>query len=624
MSARPGHALLPALALFGALLKAAAGDCAFAQVSPGPLAAAHASLEGTTQCLQCHNSPGAKTGMDAKCLACHEEVAWMRNARRGFHSTVAAKACASCHPDHGGREFALVAWDEGAAEKFDHRRAGFMLEGKHAQLQCSKCHTPALQKSPAAALVKKKDRTRSWLGLQTACADCHNDVHRGQLGRDCAKCHAQTAWKPAGGFDHSKSAFPLTGAHAKVECLKCHAAPQIVKTTDAKGQPVPEWKPLPHSDCVTCHKDPHAGRFRGACAKCHTTTGWKAINRVGFDHDATRYPLRGAHALTACEKCHDPKLPGSQKPKFARCLDCHQDAHAGTATLAGKPADCASCHHVKGWRPSTFTAAAHAASAYPLEGAHVRAACDGCHVRRPAGPANTPALGRALVVMRPRKSACADCHADPHAGRFRPGGPRARAEDCRACHGLDVWRPSRYAARQHETALFPLSGAHGAVPCVACHGELKARPATTSLIAAAAAMRPLKFEVPKRACADCHRNPHGDQFAGRKDRGACEGCHDQVGFAPASKFDHDRDSQFKLDGAHRRTPCSGCHETKPGPDGRTFTVYRPTPSRCEGCHAAGIPATPAPPKKSSLLPLHPERRDIRALPTPEVTLAAVR
>lgn len=626
---RRARALLLALAfsLPGALLVPGPRGDALAQVSPGPLAAPHAALEGTTQCLQCHASRGSKEGMDEKCLACHKEVAWMRTAKRGLHARVTQKNCASCHPDHGGRDFVLVEWSEGSAAKFDHGRAGFALEGKHAQLECAQCHKPALQKSPAAALVKKKDRTKSWMGLQTACLDCHSDPHRGQLGRECARCHSQSAWKPAGGFDHAKTAFPLTGAHAKVECAKCHAAPQVVKTTDAKGQPVPEWKPLPHADCVSCHKDPHAGRFKGACAKCHTTADWKAINRTGFDHDATRYPLRGKHALVACEKCHDPKVPGSNKPRFAQCLDCHRDAHAGTATLAGKAADCAACHAVAGWKPSTYTALQHAASAYPLEGAHARAACDDCHMRRPDSPANRTALGPSLVVMRPKRSACVDCHADPHAGRFRAGGPRAKADDCRACHALETWRPSRYDARLHDSAAFKLEGAHVAVPCVACHAELKAKPAARSLAAAAATMRPLRFEESKRACADCHRGPHGDQFAKRKDGGACEGCHDQAAYVPASRFDHDRDSQYRLEGAHRRTPCKGCHESKPGPDGRPFVVYKPVPTRCEACHTSGVRdslGAPPAPKKSSLLPSHPAGRDAFAFLEKEAIHADVR
>jgi hypothetical protein len=618
--------LLPFLfALLGALPGLTGPGVARAQVSPGPLAAPHASLEGTSQCLQCHATRGAKAGMDEKCLACHKEVAWMRTAKRGLHASVAAKDCASCHPDHGGRDFALVAWEEGAAEKFDHRRAGFALEGKHARLECAKCHTPALQKSPAAALVKKKDRAKSWLGLQTACADCHADPHRGQLGRACASCHSQEAWAPAGGLDHAKTKFPLTGAHAKVECLKCHAAPQVVKGTDAKGRPLPEWKPLPHADCASCHKDPHAGRFKAACAKCHTTADWKAINRTGFDHDATRYPLRGRHALVACEKCHDPKVPASQKPKFAQCLDCHRDAHAGTATLAGRPADCAACHTVNGWRPSAYTVAAHAASAWPLEGAHVRAACDGCHVRRPDSPANRAALGPARVVLRPAKAACTDCHGDPHAGRFRPGGPRPKANDCRACHGPEAWRPSRYDAAQHASAAYRLEGAHVAVPCVACHAELKARPASSTRVADAAAMRPLRFEERARACAECHRDPHEGQFAKRKDRGACEACHDQAAFAPASRFDHDRDSAYRLEGAHRRVACKGCHESKRGAEGRPYVVYRPTPTRCEACHLAGLRDSLAVPKRSSMLfPSHPPGRGAFAFLHQEATHANVR
>lgn len=602
---RRARAVRTLLLLLGTLALGLGPGRAFAQVSPGPLAAAHADLEGTTNCLKCHGPRGSKAGMDEKCLACHKKVAMMRTGKRGLHATFLDKNCASCHPDHGGRDFALVAWDEGSPEKFDHLRAGFRLEGKHAKLECAKCHTPALQKSPAAALIQKKDRAKSWMGLQTACADCHKDVHRGQLGKDCKSCHGQDEWKPAPGFDHAKSKFPLTGKHEKVECLKCHAAPQFVKARDAQGQPLPEWKPLPHADCVSCHKDPHSGRFKGACAKCHNTSDWHSINREGFDHDQTRYPLRGKHAKVACQKCHDPKVPGSDKPKFARCLDCHTDPHAGTATLLGKPADCAACHDVAGWKPPTYSVADHAKSAYPLEAAHARAACEGCHTKAESTPVNLKALGKALVVLRPKRSACVDCHADPHAGRFRPGGARAKADDCRACHALEAWRPSRYDAKLHETSTFKLEGAHVAVPCVACHQELKAAPAEHSLAAFAAKMRPLTFEIPKRACADCHKSPHGEQFAHRKDKGACDGCHDQMAYVPASRFDHDRDSRYKLEGAHRTTPCAGCHPAQTGADGRPFTVYRPLETRCEACHLAGVPDSLATPRKSSLVPSHP-------------------
>jgi hypothetical protein len=596
---------LAALVLAGALGLFACASPADAQVSPGPLAAPHASLDGSLACLKCHgktNGRGeSKDGMDVRCLACHTEIGWMRTAKRGTHAKEMAKNCASCHPDHGGREFNLVVWPEGSPEKFDHRRAGFLLEGKHAQAPCAKCHKGSLQKSPAAPLIRKKNRDASWLGLETNCASCHEDVHRGQLGKKCESCHNQEKFVPAPGFDHAKSAFPLTGSHTKVKCLACHAAPQFVKARDAKGQPKPEWKPLPHKDCVSCHKDPHAGRFPGACAKCHNTENWKSISKSGFDHDRTRYPLRGKHAGIACEKCHDARQGGfGAKPKFALCTDCHKDAHAGTATLATKVVDCASCHDVKGFDRSSYTVAQHAKSAYPLEGRHVAVACEKCHTKVAAGSAEAAALGTARVQLRPKKGACADCHGDPHLGRFEPTGARPQKNSCRACHSMLAFQPSSYDAVAHADCVFPLRGGHLATPCQACHEELTKPPGKSTLRADAASMRPLHFDNPRRACEACHKSPHGEQFAARRDKGACESCHDDLAFVPASKFNHDRDAAFKLEGAHAKTPCASCHVPQPGADGKPFVTYKPTPTKCEACHVTGIPAAGT--KRSSLVP----------------------
>ncbi len=560
-----------------------------AQVSPGPLAAPHAAFDGTTQCVRCHTPGAPKSGIDARCLACHTEMAWMKSHRRGYHATVAAKACASCHPDHGGRDFQLVIWEAGASEKFDHRQAGWVLQGKHATLACRSCHKPELQKSPAAALIRKRNRAASWLGLETPCASCHADPHRGQLGTSCTNCHGQTAWKPAAGFDHARSAFPLTGEHAKVECAKCHATEAVAHDRDAKGQLVPQWKPLPHAACVACHKDPHAGRFPGACAKCHVTTGWHTVGKSGFNHDLTRYPLRGRHVAVTCASCHDPKKAWGEKPKFGRCADCHADAHAGTATLLGQVADCAPCHTVDGYDRPAYTVTRHAQSKYPLLGRHAVTPCAKCHAKLPERPDVVARWGSARVVLRPVFTACAACHTDPHRGRFEPGGARAHPDGCLACHGMAGWRPSKYDGRMHADCVFPLQGAHQAVPCQACHEELKLAPAPESLRADSASVRALHFDNPRRRCVDCHASPHGTQFAERKDKGACEGCHDDRAFVPAPRFVHNRDARYRLEGAHLRTTCAGCHLARRDAAGHTFTLYRPLPTRCESCHAGGVP-----------------------------------
>jgi len=580
------------------LALALAAGVARAQVSPGALAAPHAEFDGATDCFRCHEKGSDKSRMDARCLDCHTEVAWMRTHQRGYHTRVASRTCASCHPDHGGREFALIAWDGGRPERFDHAQAGFALEGRHANIGCRDCHKPAFQKSDVVALLRVKDHSRSWLGLEPGCVTCHRDPHRGSLGRDCLSCHDQTRWGPAPGFDHARTTYPLTGAHTKPLCAACHATERVNEGRDEKGALKPRWSPVPHDDCLPCHADPHKGRFKGACVRCHVTSAWKTVNTKSFDHEQTRYPLRGAHVSVKCDDCH-AAARGGAKPKFARCMDCHRDAHKGTATVQGKPVDCAPCHKVEAFRPSTWPRAEHQRTKYPLDGAHALATCESCHTRAKPGSAEAAALGPSRVRMRPTATRCVDCHHDPHAGRFEPGGARPHQAGCLACHSMAAFQPSTYDGRAHADCVFPLEGAHMAVPCQRCHKELGAAVVGTSLLGGA--HRALPFDSRQRACADCHEDVHGGQFRARADRGACESCHDFNTFVPARKFDHDRDARFKLQGAHAKTPCGACHPVGiVGPKNLRTVVYRPTPMSCESCHMPD--ATTAPGKSPGAKP----------------------
>ena len=526
--------------------------------------------------------------MEQRCLACHTEVAFMKTLKRGLHAHV-KDACAKCHPDHGGRDFKLIAWEEGTFEKFDHQRTAWALEGKHDSLTCDKCHKPQFQGSDVMSKLQRKNKTKSWFGLDTACIACHEDVHHGQLGQQCEKCHTPKGWKPVPNFDHSRARYPLLGKHATVECAKCHEAAQLPLQRDAKGKIIPIWRPLEFSDCNTCHlKDPHEGKFGKTCANCHQNEGWHVIKKSAFNHDLTKYPLRGKHSAVDCAKCHDPKTAWGKTPPFAKCGDCHRDAHKGQATMLGKPADCAACHKVEGFDLAVYTVAQHQGSKYPLEGRHAAAECSHCHVRRPEGPEAVAALGPARVLMRPAKSQCVECHLDPHQGRFSPGGERAQSKQCMACHNMDGFRPSLFGAQLHAKARFKLDGAHLAVPCQTCHVELKVSPSTSTLKDANGA-RTLRFVDSRQRCAACHESPHGDQFATHKDKGACESCHGADAFKPASKFDHQKDSTFKLDGAHIRVACSGCHRSETLASGKTRVIYKPVLSRCEDCHGTSLP-----------------------------------
>ena len=406
-----------ALGLGVVTLLAAAPTRARGQISPGPLAQAHGALEGTLKCTQCHGT--RKEAMSGQCLACHKEIAWLRDRQRGLHAVAAAGACAKCHPDHAGRDFALVAWNEDSLRRFDHRRAGWALEGGHAKVECAKCHAAEFRKSAGEALAPGSGTQRRWTGLERDCDGCHADIHKGGLGRDCLSCHGMEHWKPAPKFDHSRTAYALTGEHATVACAKCHLDPRLNIQQNARGEPVPVYKPVSHAECSDCHKDPHAGRLGAGCAACHLTKGFKVINQQSFNHAKTRYPLQGRHAQVACTKCHDFTGGKRRDPLFATCGSCHADAHAGLATIGGKPADCAACHSVDGFKPATFTVAQHRQSRYPLTGRHTQVTCGSCHAKAPA--ATAARFGTAAVIMRPAAARCRDCHGDDHGGSWRPG-----------------------------------------------------------------------------------------------------------------------------------------------------------------------------------------------------------
>ncbi len=613
--------------------------------------------------------------MTSMCLSCHKEIGWLTQQGRGLHARDAKGECAKCHPDHAGRDFALIDWPGGAKERFDHRKAGWELTGAHVETTCDKCHTSELRASPAARLSPRPAGHAGWVGLEQTCVSCHEDVHERTLARTCERCHDTRDWSPAPGFDHARTDYPLTGKHREVKCDGCHAERGIFRVAS-------------FAQCSGCHRDPHGGRFGAKCADCHTTGAWATVNKASFDHSRTRYPLRGKHAAATCDGCHGRSM-AQPRPAFATCASCHRDPHRGEATLAGRAVDCASCHGVEGFTPSTFTVAQHRATDYPLEGKHATVACGTCHAagggarevgggrlvrqasaaktrfrmaharcgdchgdahagqvaKRPDGGAceschrvagwapstyaaaeharlritlegrhgeiacgacHAPArrgipaivtrasLGPAGVVIRPGEVTCSACHVDPHGRRFASMTSAPSAEGCTACHGYARWKPSAVDAAAHAAFSFPLEGAHAATPCVACHEEMKRPAARGTLLLAHPPMARLAFDGKRSACTDCHRSPHGEQFASRADRGACESCHDVAGYVPAARFDHDRDAAFKLAGAHARVPCAGCHRsTTTGAS--TMVIYRPLSTKCESCHAA----EPSGPSRSS-------------------------
>jgi len=149
------------------------------------------------QCDQCHTTEGWKTSIAfdhdltnfplvglhvaVPCEQCHQTRKY-RDVGRGcndchkrndiHHGSLGAD-CAKCHSPNGWR-----LWD------FDHgKQTGFALAGAHGKLACEGCH-----KQPP-------DQVK----LNSTCLACHeqDDVHLGQYGRQCQRCHTAITFKGA-------------------------------------------------------------------------------------------------------------------------------------------------------------------------------------------------------------------------------------------------------------------------------------------------------------------------------------------------------------------------------------------------------------------------------------------
>jgi len=628
------------------------------QISPGPLAKAHQSLNGPANCTQCHTVSTRSASF--RCSECHREIAAEVDGHHGLHSTYPlpgppGAACVKCHSDHNGENFNMVHW-EPTAKGFDHTKTGYTLDGKHATTACRDCHTAKNIAPAARALLSKKDLNRTYMGLSPTCTTCHEDKHQGRFGAKCLECHNTTTWKGAKldeqTFDHSRTRYPLTGKHQTTPCAKCH-------TAGADGQT--RYAGLKFQFCADCHADPHKGEFKQSCETCHNTASWMRSSFTSkFDHSKTEYPLVGKHLQVSCVACHKS---GDFKTKipFKACTDCHKDEHQGQFAQRADKGRCEACHTVQGWSPSTFTAADHAKTKFPLVKPHANVKCADCH--KPAGPGGKDTKYKVKFAL------CTDCHADEHKGQFAADPWKNR---CEQCHAGAKWKDTNFTIDRHQKSTFALTGGHLAVACNDCHkpaspntvvlyhfaqlscgtchedihhGEFAERmqkknsagkPAgceachstkdwhdmnafdhsatkfpllgSHRAVECADCHKPpnmertllhVNFSKAPHACSECHEDPHGHQFKDR-DESDCVSCHNSNKWKP-SLFDHEK-TAFSLKGGHQDVACGACHKLMKDVDGKQVLFYKPTPLACADCHGTNIPKEK---EKSALSPWSP-------------------
>lgn len=527
-------------------------------LAPGPLMHGHKDLEGDG-CLSCH--AGGKGVPDVKCLDCHKEIRVFVEKKTGFHG-LATKSCRECHSDHKGRDFDAVAFD---INNFDHSVTGYKLEGKHAELKCTDCHTEKRTKKH----IRPND-TR-FLGLAKSCVSCHkaDDVHffkEPWRKKDCNACHGMKSWTQDIRFDHAKDAkYKLEGKHAELKCAECH-----VPKTKKKGAPhsIYDWPQLESRACLSCHENVHRNTMSakyqtGQCLDCHSQTSFKIEK---FDHSVTGYRLKERHAEIACIDCHKQKSPSLKtndkafvfKGLKTDCLSCHKDYHlfkAHKSQRLTRPNDCLQCHNERDWN-KVHDFNHNQDTRYKIDGKHTELKCSECHIPQlHKKPPEKATAGQYFWKHLDTKT-CQNCHDSPHDNEF---SAQFKAKRCTECHVTSGWKDQVTGAKfNHAQTRFELTGKHTELKCSECH--------------VVDGKQVFKFpSFKKNFCQDCHENVHTKQFHTKFSSQSCAECHTTKKFTERKPFDHNL-TAFQLKGKHADLKCSECHT----PTGEKFPGKNPS------------------------------------------------
>jgi hypothetical protein len=484
-----------------------------------PLKGMHAKVE----CVQCHTNSIFREA-STRCADCHADI----------HRRQLGARCEDCHSVKG--------WNVKTQAVREHS-ARFPLVGAHAAVDCEGCH-----KGAGAA---------QYIGLSTACASCHikefsntktiNHV-AAKFPVLCDQCHNSDNWLSVR-FDHARfGGFVLSGVHAALDCVSCHAGNRFAGTP---------------ASCYGCHakefaattnpNHPSAG-FPTDCSLCHNSSTWLTAT---FNHSTSGFPLTGAHAATPCAQCHVNNQFANTATQCAGChLKVYQTATNPNHATSGFPTTCEVCHTTTAWSPATFN---HAASKFPLTGAHVNTPCAQCHVNNDFVNTSTQ---------------CASCHLATFNKTTNPNHVAAGfPTDCSVCHSTTDWLNAVF---NHNNTKFPLVGAHKPLACSACHSNGQ-------------------FATLATTCVSCHlkdfQGANNPPHAASGFPQTCEVCHTATAWSPAS-FNHGT-TKFPLTGAHVNTPCTSCHINN---------VFAGTPTDCYSCHKTEYQTTNNPNHAASGFP----------------------
>lgn len=211
---------------------------------------------------------------------------------------------------------------------FNHDTTGFMVDGRHRQVDCKACHDLA-----------------DFSEVDSNCRYCHTDVHQAKIYPDCELCHTTSGWQILDAYQaHANTTFQLLGSHAKLDCDACH-----------KTEIINEFR-RPFTDCFDCHRESYLSTtspkhtpdmFGMRCDDCHSFLAWKPA--TFRNHDDSFPIFSGEHSGTwdNCTTCH---INPDTYSEFT-CLVCHahrqskmDEEHRGKSGYSYESQACYHCH----------------------------------------------------------------------------------------------------------------------------------------------------------------------------------------------------------------------------------------------------------------------------------------
>jgi hypothetical protein len=366
------------------------------------------------------------------------------------------------------------------------------------------------------------------------CMDCHKEVaadrqqQQGLHGRrpdavsaECNHCHTEHKGRDADIVQFDRETFD----HGFTD-FSLKGAHGTVRC-EGCHEPAKAYREAPPL-CIDCHKtdEPHKGQLGDKCDGCHNEETWRTVK---FYHSQTLFDLTGAHEKVACRACHAGERYRGVSPV---CSVCHQlqDVHGGRYG-----ARCDTCHTPEKWDVINFDHDRE--TEFALRGEHRQTECDACH--------------KGDLYREELSTVCFSCHEkdDPHEKQL--------GSKCETCHNESGWRQK--VDFDHDETEFPLKGLHSLVLCEACH-------------------RTPSFKDAATECSSCHEDSyHLNRFGND-----CADCHAPTGWK-VWRFDHDKQTDYPLTGAHREVKCHLCHQENV--NARKVQIS----TTCISCHAKDEP-----------------------------------